>query len=59
MSIVKNWIMVDANGVVVDFIESYLDEEQGFEVFDGEMPVDFDVGTHRLVDGVLIKIMEA
>ena len=59
MKTVKNWIMVDENGVVVDFIESYQDEELGFQVFDGEIPEDLDVKTHLLADGVLVKIMEA
>ena len=58
MEKLKSWIMVDENDVVVDFVESYHDEELGFQVFDGEIPDDLDVKTHRLVDGVLIKIEE-
>lgn len=58
MEKLKSWIMVDGNGFVVDFIESCQDEEHGFQVFDGEIPDDLDVKTHRLVGGVLIKVEE-
>ncbi len=56
MNTIKNWIKVGKGGVVLDFLNSYESEEIGFEVFDGELPADLDVGTHRLAGGVLIKI---
>lgn len=56
---IKNWIKVDENRVVLDFVQSFEHEELGFELFDGVFPPSLDVKTHRVeADGRTLSLIE-